>query len=91
MTTEWTRGKVVNELREIVAEEGDISIGIVSEESRLQADLGFDSLTVVETMMAVEDDFEIEFPETDEAGDPPVGDIADVIFDRLVQKESDGA
>jgi acyl carrier protein len=53
-------------IRKIVAEKLDVSEADIKNESSFIADLGADSLSVVELVMALEEEFECEIPD-DEA------------------------
>lgn len=47
----------------ILAKELDVEISEIKEESRIQEDLGADSLAVMEVVMALEEEFEVEIPD----------------------------
>jgi acyl carrier protein len=53
-------------IRKIVAEKLDVSEADIKNESSFTTDLGADSLSVVELVMALEEEFEFEIPD-DEA------------------------
>jgi acyl carrier protein len=53
-------------IRKIIAEKLDVNEADIRNESSLTADLGADSLSVVELVMALEEEFEFEIPD-DEA------------------------
>lgn len=54
-------------------------------ESRLCADLGLDSLDSVELVMAIEEEFGIEIPDTEWEGghDRTVAEVVDLIYTKL--------
>ncbi|OGQ05249.1 MAG: acyl carrier protein [Deltaproteobacteria bacterium RIFCSPLOWO2_12_FULL_44_12] len=52
-------------VREIIAEQLGISEEEVQPDSSFMSDLGADSLDTLELMMALEEEFEIEIPDTD--------------------------
>lgn len=76
------RAEVLAEVVTIVAEYVEIDPQRITEASLLQADLGCDSLDLVEISMEVEERFAIEVPE-DLAGDRPVVEIVDFVLSKL--------
>lgn len=52
-------------VREIIAEQLGINEEEIQTDSSFMADLGADSLDVVELVMALEEEFEIEIPDAD--------------------------
>ena len=52
-------------IRKIIAENLSIDQDAISEASNFVDDLGADSLTIVELIMALEEEFEIEIPDED--------------------------
>jgi acyl carrier protein len=83
-----SRDRVVEDVKRIVAETMGISPEIVREQSALEADLGADSLDVIEITMEVEEHFDITVP--DEVGDRirTVSEIADGVV-QLLDKTDD--
>jgi len=61
MTTKTTEDRV----RKICIEHLGVDPARVTAESKIEADLGADSLDFVELVMALEEEFEIEIPDTD--------------------------
>ena len=70
---------VLDEVKEVVAEQLGVNIDEIKEDSKFAEDLGADSLDVVELVMALEEKFEIEIP--DEAAEKiqTVGDAVKFI------------
>ena len=66
---------------ELAAAQVDIPTGQISVDSQFTADLGFDSLDVVEFVMTVEEEFDIVVPE--EVGDA-INTVADAV--QAIQK-----
>jgi len=56
---------VLDDVKEVVAEQLNVSPDEIKEESKFVEDLGADSLDVVELVMALEEKFDIEIPDED--------------------------
>jgi len=56
---------MLDKIKEVVAEQLDVSIDEIKEDSKFVEDLGADSLDVVELVMALEEEFGIEIPDED--------------------------
>ncbi len=70
-------------VRSIVAVHLDVDPGRLKPEARLGEDLCVDSLTAVELLMVLEDEFDIALPE-DEVGDVRTyGELVAVVADRV--------
>ena len=64
----------------------DVDAGCLSADTRLGEDLCVDSLTAVELLMVLEDEFDIALPE-DEVGElRTYADVVDVVADRLATR-----
>ena len=75
----------INEkVKAIVAEKLGVDIEMVVDSANFQADLGADSLDIVELVMDFEKEFGIEIPD-DDAGDN-IATVADAI--RYIEKKS---
>jgi acyl carrier protein len=66
-------------VKEVVVEQLNVNPAEVKEESKFVEDLGADSLDVVELVMALEEKFEIEIPDTDAEKIVTVGDAINYI------------
>lgn len=62
-------------IRSIIANQLDLDVESITQESRLIEDLKADSLDVVELIMDLEQEFSMEIPEEDIAKVKTVGDI----------------
>ena len=69
-------------IEKIIAEHLGISQDSIKDESNFVEDLGADSLTVVELVMAFEDEFDIEIPDDDVETLFTVGDFKQYIEDN---------
>ena len=56
---------LLDDVKEVVIEQLDCDPAEVKEDSKFIEDLGADSLDVVELVMALEEKFDIEIPDTD--------------------------
>ncbi len=56
---------LIDEVKEVVVEQLNVNPDEVKEDSKFVEDLGADSLDVVELVMALEEKFDIEIPDTD--------------------------
>ncbi len=54
---------ILDEVKEVVAEQLGVNIDEIKEDSKFVEDLGADSLDVVELVMALEEKFDIEIPD----------------------------
>ena len=71
---------VIDKLKSIIAEQFGIDTDAISEDTDIVADLGADSLDVVELTMALEESFSLpETPEEELANIHTVGDLADYV------------
>jgi acyl carrier protein len=53
------RTEITDKLREIVADQMDVSMDAIHDETNFVTDLGADALDAVEILMTVEDEFEL--------------------------------
>lgn len=74
---------IEQKVREIIAEQLGISEEDISGASSFVDDLGADALDVVEVVMAVEEEFSIEIPETDSETFDLVSDLIGYVRERL--------
>lgn len=70
------QAEIVGKVKTIIAEQLDIDEDSIREESTFVKDLGADSLDVVEMVMAFEDEFEAQIPDTVVEKIETVGDAA---------------
>ena len=69
----------LDELKEIVAEQLNVEVSELKEETNFSEDLGADSLDLFELAMAMEEKFNIEIPSEDLGQILTVGDAAKYI------------
>jgi acyl carrier protein len=70
---------IIEKIKEIVADQLGVDLEEIVEEASIQADLGADSLDVVELIMALEEEFEMEIPDEDAEKIATIGDIVEYI------------
>jgi acyl carrier protein len=64
-----------DKIKSIIADQLGLDAGEITIESSFVDDLGADSLDIVELIMALEEEFEIEFPDEDAEKVSTVGDV----------------
>jgi acyl carrier protein len=64
-----------DKIKSIIADQLGLDAGEITMESSFVDDLGADSLDIVELIMALEEEFEIEFPDEDAEKVSTVGDV----------------
>ena len=70
---------VLEKIKVILAEQFDVEESTLQNDTDLQADLGADSLDVVDLLMSIEDEFEIEIPDEEIENIRTVGDLVTYI------------
>ncbi len=70
---------LIDEVKEVVVEQLNVNPEEVKEDSKFVEDLGADSLDVVELVMALEEKFDIEIPDSDAESIITVGDAVKYI------------
>jgi acyl carrier protein len=68
-----------DEVKEVIVEQLNVASEEVKPEARFVEDLGADSLDVVEMIMALEEKFEIEIPDSEAEKIQTVQDVIDYI------------
>ncbi len=70
---------VFEKIRAILADQLDAEEDNITMETDIAADLGADSLDVVEMIMSIEDEFEVEIPDEQIENIKTVGDVVNYI------------
>jgi acyl carrier protein len=70
---------LIDDVKEVVVEQLNVNADEVKEDSKFVEDLGADSLDVVELVMALEEKFDIEIPDSDAESIATVGDAVKYI------------
>lgn len=73
---------ILEKIKEILAQQFEVSADSISIETNIVDDLGADSLDVVELIMSVEDEFGVQISDEDAAQLPTVGKILEYIEAR---------
>ena len=75
--------EVFDRVKEIIVEQLGVAENSVTAESSFIDDLGADSLDIVELVMALEEEFDIEIPDTDAEKVVTVGDVVEYIKENV--------
>ena len=74
---------IFEKVKEIIVEQLGVEEDLVTMESSFIDDLGADSLDIVELIMALEEEFDLEIPDSDAEKVVTVGDVAEYIKDNV--------
>ncbi len=74
---------VFKKVQSIIVEELNLDKEKVTRESRLQEDLGADSLDAVELIMNIEDEFDIQISDDEATDIKTVGELVDFITEKI--------
>ena len=74
---------VFEKIKEILAEQLDANAEEMTMETRIDEDLGADSLDVVELLMSIEDEFEVEIPDEEIENLKTIGDVVEYIQSNM--------
>ena len=75
--------EVLEKVKGIIVEQLGVADTAVTMEASFIDDLGADSLDIVELVMALEEEFDIEIPDSDAEKVATVGDVVDYIKDHV--------
>ena len=75
--------EVFEKVKAIIVEQLGVTESTVTMEASFIDDLGADSLDIVELIMALEEEFDIEIPDTDAEKVVTVGDVVDYIKENV--------
>ena len=71
--------EIFDKVKEIIVEQLGVAEDAVTEEAAFIDDLGADSLDIVELIMALEEEFDLEIPDTEAEKIVTVGDAVEYI------------
>jgi len=74
---------VFEKIKVILSEQFDVTEETITQDTNISEDLGADSLDVVDIIMSVEDEFEIEVPETEVENIRTVGQLVSYVEKSL--------
>ena len=77
--------EIFEKVKSIIVEQLGVTETSVTMEASFIDDLGADSLDIVELVMALEEEFDIEIPDSDAEKVVTVGDVVDYIKDHVEQ------
>lgn len=74
---------VFEKIKMILSDQFDVEENDITMETKIQNDLGADSLDVVDLVMSIEDEFEIEVPDEDIEGIKTVAQLVGYIEENI--------
>ena len=74
---------VFEKVKAIISEQFDVEEDTITNDTTITEDLGADSLDVVDLLMSIEDEFEIEVPDTEIENIKTVGELVKYIEDHV--------
>ena len=75
--------EILEKVKGIIIEQLGVTDTAVTMEASFIDDLGADSLDIVELIMAIEEEFDIEIPDSDAEKGVTVGDVVDYIKENV--------
>ncbi len=74
---------VFEKIKKMLAEQLDANAEEMTMETKIDEDLGADSLDVVELLMSIEDEFEVEIPDEEIENLKTIGDVVEYIQSNM--------
>ena len=75
--------EIFDKAKEIIIEQLGVAESTITTEASFIDDLGADSLDIVELIMALEEEFDLEIPDSDAEKVVTVGDVVEYIKDNV--------
>jgi acyl carrier protein len=75
--------EIFEKVKKVIMEQLGVSDSAITLEASFIDDLGADSLDIVELIMALEEEFDIEIPDSDAEKVATVGDVVDYIKEHV--------
>ena len=75
--------EIFEKVKKVIIEQLGVSDSAITLEASFIDDLGADSLDIVELIMALEEEFDIEIPDSDAEKVATVGDVVDYIKEHV--------
>ena len=75
--------EIFDKVKEIIIEQLGVTESSITMEASFIDDLGADSLDIVELIMALEEEFDLEIPDSDAEKLVTVGDVVEYIKDNV--------
>lgn len=76
---------MLEKMKEIIADQLNVDVDNITEESKFKEDLGADSLDLFELVMALEDEYSVEIPAEDLEKLTSVGEVMAYLKDKGVE------
>ena len=76
---------MLEKMKEIIADQLSVDADTITEDSKFKEDLGADSLDLFELVMALEDEYSVEFPAEDLEKLTSVGEVMDYLKAKGVE------
>ena len=73
----------IDKIKQILADTLDVNIDELSADTNIATDLGADSLDVVEILMSIEDEFDIEIPDSEIENIRTIGELVEYIENNM--------
>ncbi|MBQ3547153.1 MAG: acyl carrier protein [Clostridia bacterium] len=73
----------IDKIKQILADTLDVNIDELSADTNIATDLGADSLDVVEILMSIEDEFDIEIPDSEIENIRTIGELVEYIENNI--------
>ena len=77
----------LDKVKEMLANQLNVEVDKISEDSKIIEDLGADSLDMIEMLMALEEEFGLSIPDDKAEGLKTVGDITKFIDENATDKK----
>ena len=75
--------EIFDKVKEIIIEQLGVAESAITNDASFIDDLGADSLDIVELIMALEEEFDLEIPDSDAEKVVTVGDVVEYIKDNV--------
>ena len=69
----------IDKIKDILADTLGVSVDELSADTNIATDLGADSLDVVEILMAIQDEFDVEVPDSEIENIRTIGELAEYV------------
>lgn len=73
----------INKIMELIAEQLNVNVAELTEDTKLNEDLGADSLDLFQIIMAIEEEYNVEIPTEEVEEIHTIGDIVSYLAKRI--------
>ncbi len=77
------KNQILEKIKEMLVDQLGVEDGEIDEKAEFAADLGADSLDLVELIMSMEEEFDINIPDEDVENIVSVGDAVDYVAENI--------